>query len=728
MFDFVYTATESGGSEPSGRPALDDLPGAQSPTADFNISVIHGELVAPCFVWFELSGFTGFDPLEVLSLRAYNPAFHQLGIVGDFDDPGTFLNTYNKPDFFTNRNIGFKNKQCHVYETAGTYTATFRVQDINGAWKRKTVEIVVADPDTVYSGNRTICVSQVGDFTGAPAGSNNVTSLSAAQSALAALGQTGRILLRRGETFAGKLDVDDPMVNFRLGSFGDAEDPIPVMTGPTSIAPGANSAGCIEWRTGNGVDDSIVYGIRFQGDWDATKETGDPRLTPALMNTHNTQDGWKSLFYQCEMDGISSFSPATGADIGYTSVVYDCSVDNFRDYAIRVGGQVYNEDGRFAVIGSSLTAAEHACQGGHGKIGLGNDHGGFRYSDIRNVICLFNYIFSASSWAGAGVQPTLRFAQGGNGTPVGDYNLIAYGNVAEGGGTVGGIDGQNDGAPEYPGNAWVAMNYMMNDWDTRNMFGIAYGGTSFECNVMLFADIPEGPSFDANNAFLYFTLTNSQTGNADSPVRCDHNTFINLKTGETPVQFLSSANFNNFSATNNAHYAPDESIIDDTISLTSPSWFVPRNKGRRLGPEKVLDTLASDVANGQTVDMAYPSGTSAADFSPSGRHTVLIDGSDYYFSHRGECSLSFGGSVITITNTSGDTWSSGQAIRIGLDQDTLATDTSLATPTDAFKEGVPIAGSDVIDDASAGSYAFFDIDFLHRNSPTSRGAYDNVRA
>jgi hypothetical protein len=88
----------------------------------------------------------------------------------------------------------------HVFETAGTYTVTLMVKDSTGATDTETVTINVSDPNTVFSGTNTICVSTSGNFTGAPTGAATVTTTSWA-TVVAQLGAGKRVLLRRGEVW-----------------------------------------------------------------------------------------------------------------------------------------------------------------------------------------------------------------------------------------------------------------------------------------------------------------------------------------------------------------------------------------------------------------------------------------------------------------------------------------------------------------------------------------------
>lgn len=127
-----------------------------------------------------------------------------------------------------------KNKQVggpegtYVYTAPGTYTARMWVYDGTTVWGPVSQTITVTNPDTVYSGTNTICISSSGDFTGAPAGSTQVTS-SSWNTSLGTYMQTGkRVLFRAGETFtiSSSVGLNLGKNNVYIGSYGAGARPI----------------------------------------------------------------------------------------------------------------------------------------------------------------------------------------------------------------------------------------------------------------------------------------------------------------------------------------------------------------------------------------------------------------------------------------------------------------------------------------------------------------------
>lgn len=123
--------------------------------------------VAPLYVNFDMTGTT--------SSQSANPT-HELFYATDFGDSsaGTWVNGVQSSGL-TSKNTGYGPITGHVYETPGTYTVTTVVMDgVNVS--SKTGTIVVQDPNVVYAGTNTICISHSGNFTGAPSGSQQVNT------------------------------------------------------------------------------------------------------------------------------------------------------------------------------------------------------------------------------------------------------------------------------------------------------------------------------------------------------------------------------------------------------------------------------------------------------------------------------------------------------------------------------------------------------------------------
>lgn len=99
---------------------------------------------------------------------------HTLFFMHDYGDAGAgvWANGVQSAGL-TSKNYGYGPVAGHVYETSGTFNYTLTVMD--GA-ETKTVPGVftVLDPDVVYAGTKTICISNTGNFAGAPTGAQQI--------------------------------------------------------------------------------------------------------------------------------------------------------------------------------------------------------------------------------------------------------------------------------------------------------------------------------------------------------------------------------------------------------------------------------------------------------------------------------------------------------------------------------------------------------------------------
>jgi len=125
------------------------------------------------------------------------------------------------------RNAAKGGVAAHVYETAGFYTATLTVYSEGEVIDSDSFEITVTDPDTVYAGNLTVCVSDEtsNDFTGAPSGSTHIATDDLSDIAGYA-GAGHRILFRRGSSWScGDLPFANNGGPVTLGAYGSGDRP-----------------------------------------------------------------------------------------------------------------------------------------------------------------------------------------------------------------------------------------------------------------------------------------------------------------------------------------------------------------------------------------------------------------------------------------------------------------------------------------------------------------------
>lgn len=168
-------------------------PGAAGadPKASFTASRDAG-CVAPCAVFFDATATS--DP-------STDAPFLDLDHRWDFgDERGESWAVSGLP-----RNTAVGGIAGHLYTQPGTFTVTLTVTNRMGAHSTARQQVRIDDPERVFAGDKTVCVSVSGDFGGCPAGAAHARS--GDFDAVLANAPGRRTLLRRGESF----DWDRPV-------------------------------------------------------------------------------------------------------------------------------------------------------------------------------------------------------------------------------------------------------------------------------------------------------------------------------------------------------------------------------------------------------------------------------------------------------------------------------------------------------------------------------------
>lgn len=196
-------------------------PGTPAGTAiELQLSPSRVSGTAPLAVVFETRG---------TKAQATTLPFHELAYCWDFGDPssGTF------------RTTGLSKNQAkgpiasHVFEKPGRYSVTVSAQDAQGHVATREVTIAVDDPERVFAGEATTCLSDTAEFVGCPAGAKQVQG--SALSLLSDRVRAGaRLLLRRGGRFTGSLTINVGGPG-SIGAFGPTSAPLPFIDTPKGV-------------------------------------------------------------------------------------------------------------------------------------------------------------------------------------------------------------------------------------------------------------------------------------------------------------------------------------------------------------------------------------------------------------------------------------------------------------------------------------------------------------
>jgi hypothetical protein len=297
---------------------------------------------AGTYVEDSCSRTTGVAPLSVhfvagFAASATGPGeLHTLDYSWDFGDAlsGQWGTTGKQ------RNTAKGAVAAHVYEKSGTFTATLTVRAGSSIVRTRAYRITVTDPDIFYGGTRTTCVTDnahAGDFSGAPAGSRQVTTDNLAD-VMPYVTAGSRILFRRGSSWTtGGLTFPKSGGPVTVGAYG---------TGTGQNAQGIYSNAPLVTVTGGTFCD-----LSDKQDWrimdlhlvDPTRSWG------TFGGTSNMQ---RILFLRLRVEGFSvgiGWSHYNDGPLPLTidqMVVADCEVTDGGMHTLYLGGE------RLALLGN----------------------------------------------------------------------------------------------------------------------------------------------------------------------------------------------------------------------------------------------------------------------------------------------------------------------------------------------------------------------------------------
>lgn len=359
-------------------------------TASVAASRVSG--VAPLYV--------NFDATATTSTLSTNPS-HELFFAHTFGDTGAGLWANGVQSAgLTSKNAGYGPVTGHVYETPGTYTYTMAVTDgVNTATRTKT--IVVEDPDVVYAGTKTICISHSGSILDAPYGAQMVNTLGntdmyAAFNTYKASNK--RILFCKADSWTCTAQLTfTNLAALTLSGYGTGALPTFGSGSMVSVTPSALNASMFSVQSGN--SDLRICNFKI---------AADPTTFAGALDASIVQ----MLFYKVEIRGCAQgFNAFNGVGVGVNRVFdqscyYECLVDGlygtpFVDYIS--GSQLHGGIGAFVslVRGGVMGCYFDSCNHGEQTLRLPyvdrahiNNNYIARPNQTKNVLKLHSFIYS----------------------------------------------------------------------------------------------------------------------------------------------------------------------------------------------------------------------------------------------------------------------------------------------------------------------------------------------
>ena len=184
----------------------------------------HTEAVGSVQISFIPSRTSGVAPLAVnfdatgTTSSATDKPFRELDYSWNFGDSGS--GTWAESG--KSRNIAKGGVSAHVFDNPGTYNVSLTVKDSMGGLSTQNTTITVLDPNTVFSGTNTRCVSTSGNFSGCPTGAEQITSSNFNEQVTWVKSASGRrLLFRRGDSWSSSssssVNIDGPGY---IGAYG----------------------------------------------------------------------------------------------------------------------------------------------------------------------------------------------------------------------------------------------------------------------------------------------------------------------------------------------------------------------------------------------------------------------------------------------------------------------------------------------------------------------------
>ncbi len=762
--DFNFTC-----NQPGGGGGGDDGYTAGALTVTIATPEQPGVNAAPSAVWFEVASVTGSDAGDPGVGEVRDPKFHDITYVWDFGDAANATPSnaadLNIPTAWKNINKAYGKRVAHVFNDPSPpgepYIVT--VTAYEPATRRKgsaTVEVTIGNPQTVFPGTRTIIWDpnnvvpdpSVYGYGSAQRITGAWSSVISARSDGTRNSQTCQILIAPGveHQIGSSRMVNDPSwPNIRIGALD------PNGTKPRIIRDNTATWEVIRDYGTTTNQERVVFGIRFEGPWDSTTETG-PFVRP--FNTFGQAvPSYLAMSHRCEFDGWAVVNASlSGTDSG--ELLYqmhsELDVTNWGDYALHgcLGGA---GESYTAVIGCKLVQHPDALSGGRDSREFHNEHGCIRCFAEDDAYIAVCDMMSRNGWSNGQTapdgltatanQPTIRLnTEAITGVTANVERVASEGWI--------GMESRTGVGPEAPGNFVFDKIIQVLGAKTGprpHGFRIKYGGTTCRNVLQHVVNVPAAQTGVFTEGFLTTNESDSpSSANAAEPIHVYNCTLVdhrsNTNANSVTIQHVKNAAggsaFTTVVAENNVMHQPNRSptvVPDAPLDLsTAVGGVIGRDKGPRYNFLHEEFTLASDVADDASILIPYSDlKTTRTQFSTPTDNGTVTDQA-YWNTHLGtqhkvrvgtnSTSLSTiwhntmansfdvdppGASGITVWNRTGTTWPTGNIFQLQLDRRTAlpAFDPQYTSVGFTAASARPTTGSAAIGGGDTGLRAYDDL-------------------
>ena len=608
------TGTDPGPVDPGPVDPVDpELPPA---SAKVTLSANRTRGVSPAGIIFTAS-VEGFD---------VERPFHDLRYKWSFGHPGTYRRMAADMPWGRNRNVAYGPLAVHTFDPSAAdfagkdqvaYSVTCEVTDGTSV-ASGTMQVEVENPDIVFAGDRTICVSPAGNFAGKPADAREYRDLEAVRTFIQGKDEKFRVLLRRGERFVNTAD-DKTLYecgDIYFGHFGDATAPYPVWGPARGLIIGTKHRRTV-----------TVTGIEFVGDYDPSGDVlnyGGVKAKGIDLKSVSAESF--TTIHDCSLVGWNmGVTPVNGR---LHTVVSDVLISNWYDFGFFVG-----ETGWIGIAGATIRQ-NPLTKNLDGKYQTNYaNHGPIRISRQTGPVVLSLVDFASfNDWsmnpATAGnpnysVQPPFRLNNGGT---EGEQELVVD-RARTQGGKLGQPITNTYNSTSLPVKAVYDKIYHLVWGEFGGMLHTSFPGITMRNVIAVQADL----DWAGGDILHLVPGLIADPAHLDGPVEVYNCTFVKLNTGKAVsgelreirqfpnTKYVSGpSEFTNVYMANNVVMAPGWGVDADQ-PLSRTSIFKPLPVGKREG-ETPLDAAYAVPAS--AVALYRPETDSKAIGSATGKAAI----------------------------------------------------------------------------------------------------------
>lgn len=543
------------------------------------------------------------------------------------------------------RNLAYAHNPAYVFREAREYTIEVFAVGPTGLTASATYTHTPLDPDTFYTGDRTIILDPSGNFKdpNIPPDSQQSTTIADALSKLNALSEPGRIQVVDGETvdFPTSNYIGKNYPNFNFGPLSGRFLIDTSLMGTTGLLQFAQQVGLDDGSKG----DVRVFGFDATGPWDPVNSLPQTTETPVgLMQisspVHFTLDDIKATGFQTVIGGDSVAGIGDGKAVVIANDIDGSDFQNFGFYTAS------NPNSYYAYLGCRM---EHNPQGymGSQERQEGGEidqwHGPQRLQWVTSAYLAGCQYFSNATWTQnthpPSPQPCLRLVQDPFDDRIGSITVERC--VFEGGGgqvvTCGNLNTDNNPAIHltYQYN-YVLLADVTNQGLQASTSMVARG------NIVV---VPDSPQTFGLNGLITTKDTGANSIRATFPSYIYSNTLIHDRSGDnwnSNFDYVFEDNENGATPTNyisnNVTQSPQGSPADNSDApLSRTRHSVPLYAGHRY---KAWSFNGTEFPAVDPIDTRFgtPSGTTTdstvALFVPEAGSKAIADAIDEFESNQ----------------------------------------------------------------------------------------------